>query len=34
MTALVLVPQAAAERAFENVLKASKNGLNRSIAWK
>jgi hypothetical protein len=28
MTALVLMPQAAAERAFDNVLESSKNGLN------
>jgi hypothetical protein len=32
MTALVLMPQAAAECAFDNVLEASKNGLNRPIA--
>jgi hypothetical protein len=28
MTALVLMPQASAERAFDNVLESSKNGLN------
>jgi hypothetical protein len=28
MTLLVLMPQAAAERAFDNVLESSKNGLN------